>query len=81
MLGIEIKELVQKCKEKDDKQGTLRMEEDLDYGREGLVRVGMNVVVLVVVEAGVFHAPETSKFDVADECQPFMLRVLYIVQT
>ena len=33
------------------------MWEDLDYGREGLVGVSMNMVVLMVVEAGVLHTP------------------------
>ena len=35
----------------------MNKKENLDYGGKGLVYVSVQVVVLMVVEAGVFHAP------------------------
>ena len=45
--------------------------ENLDYGRKGLLcLIIVDVVVLVVVEAGVFHAPRNPILNVNTDCHP-----------
>ena len=46
--------------------------EDLDYGREGLVKVSVNMIVLVVMEVGILHAPRKANFDLVGNFQPYV---------